>query len=270
MPVPRTRQLVLLPPSEGKASGGRGKPWAPGRMREAAADGARAELLTALAAAMDAPEATRAQLLKVTGEGLAAATAANRVAASAPTRTAIARYTGVLYDHLDAASLPPTPARRLTSDVLIMSGLWGPVSPRDPVPDYKLAMDATVSGIGKVSTWWRPHLSPLVDARADGAIVWDLLPNAHRAAWRGDPAAPRRRYAVRFTDEVVRDGVTARTTISHWNKALKGALVRYLLAERPTDAEALGAFTHPEGYQLDLDASDLHSGGGTIELVRRV
>ena len=70
----------------------------------------------------------------------------------------------------------------------------------------------------------------------------------------------RRRVTVRFLD---REG----RTVSHWNKLLKGALVRHLLTERPAGPEDLLGWEHPSGYRVDPAASDL--GGDPATLVMR-
>ena len=62
--------------------------------------------------------------------------------------------------------------------------------------------------------------------------------------------APQRRVTFRFLD---REG----RTVSHWNKLLKGSLVRWLLTEQPAGPEALPAFDHPLGYRFDAAASAL-------------
>jgi hypothetical protein len=62
--------------------------------------------------------------------------------------------------------------------------------------------------------------------------------------------ACRRRLVVRFVDA---DG----RTVSHWNKLLKGALVRHLLEESIADPVDLAGWRHPAGYRLDLRASTL-------------
>ncbi len=260
--------LILLPPSEGKAAGGRGAPWSD---RPFAIDltEARQEVLEALATAMRSPEAQRAKLLGVKGTALDDATAANRAAAAGRTRPAIERYTGVLYDALDAASLGATERRRLNRSVLILSGLWGVVAPGDRIPDYKLKMGATLPALGVLSTWWRPAVSPALDERAAGRTTWNLLPGEHANAWSA--TGPTRQIAVRFLDEVRRpSGAVELATVSHWNKLLKGALVRWILAtgaDRPGD---LASFTHPLAYgydpSLDVTRGDLT----TVNLIKRL
>ena len=59
-----------------------------------------------------------------------------------------------------------------------------------------------------------------------------------------------RRVTVRFQDRHGR-------TVSHWNKLLKGALVRHILTERPAGPENLAGWEHPSGYRVDLVASRL-------------
>ena len=58
---------------------------------------------------------------------------------------------------------------------------------------------------------------------------------------------------VRFVD---REG----RTVSHWNKLLKGSLVRWILSDQPAGPEALAAFEHPLGYRFDPAASTTEAG----------
>lgn len=219
------RLVVLLPPSEGKAPGGDGPPWTPGTLAVGDLDAARAEVLAAL-------DRDRGSAI-----------------AGGPTLPAIERYTGVLYRELDAASLRGPALRRFRSSTLVASGLWGVVAPTDPIPDYKLNMGASLPPLGKLSTWWRPRLTAALAARVRGATVWDLLPNEHAAAIDWDGLAPARRITIRFVDQ---DDVV----VAHWNKLLKGSIVRWLATSGARDAADLGAFDHPQGYRLDEAGSE--------------
>lgn len=233
--MPR-RTLILIPPSEGKADGGSGPPWAPGRMLLPALDPVRSEVLAAVG-----PEVLDRR---------------------SPTMPAIERYTGVLYKELDAASLRGTARRRLDRDLLIISGLWGLVTPRDPVPAYRLKMSAPVPGLGRMARYWRPVLTDALAARVAGAEVWDLLPNEHAAAidWAG--LAPARRTTIRFVDRSGR-------VVSHWNKLLKGSVVRWLAQTGTRDPHDLAAFDHPQGYRLDAAASHLTTDRAEVVLRER-
>ncbi len=237
--------LILLPPSEGKASGGVGPAWAPGVMT-IGLDECRTVVIAALVKAMRGNEAARGKLIGVKGKALTAATAADASVASASTMPAIERYTGVLYDALDVAHLTATQRGRLDASVLIFSGLWGVVAPRDPIPEYKLKMGASLPPVGKLSTWWRTALSARVAERAAGRTVWNLLPNEHAAAWK--PEAPCRQFTVRFLERRPDGSLSA---VSHWNKFLKGALVRFLLAHPGAGPRDLKDWDHPSGFRLD-------------------
>jgi uncharacterized protein len=226
--------VILVPPSAGKAPGGRGRPWRAGAGVLPELDEARAAVLDAL------------------GDGVA----------GAPTRPAIERYTGVLYGQLDWPSLPSAAKGLGTRTVLIASALGGVVGPRDPVPAHRLAMTDRLAPLGRLSAWWRPRLTAALAGRLAGRLVWDLLPNEHAAAWSPAEVPVARRVTVRFVD---RNG----RTVSHWNKLLKGALVRHLLTERPAGPEDLAGWEHPSGYRVDLAASRFESDPALIVMAER-
>lgn len=244
--------LILLPPSEGKASGGSGPAFTDGSISFPGLDADRRRVAAALAEAMD-DDALAAKLLGVKGAALDAARRANREVLTAPTRRAILRYTGVLYDALDYPSLPGTLKRRAAKQVVIFSGLWGATRAADPIPDYKLKMGGSLPGIGKLNSFWKPSLTAALAPLVEGQAVWDLLPNEHVAAWNPDPSSMRTRISVKFIDEATdpATGERKRTVVNHWNKLLKGALVRHVLETQLSDHEGLTRFVHPLGYAYE-------------------
>jgi cytoplasmic iron level regulating protein YaaA (DUF328/UPF0246 family) len=269
--------LILLPPSEGKQAGGTSLPWAPGRGAFPELDERRVTVAAALVQAMRGSVAARHKLLGVKGEALATATATNAAVLEGPTLPAIERYTGVLYAALDPASLPARDRRRLGRQVVIFSGLWGATLPGDPLPDHKLKMAATLPRLGKLSTWWRTPLTDALAPMVEGRVVWDLLPNEHDAAWAppepGTAAAgaPASVLAVRFLDELPptrRGAPRSFTTVNHWNKLLKGALVRHVLATGADEPDALAGFAHPEGYVYDASLTEEAKGRTVVSMVR--
>jgi cytoplasmic iron level regulating protein YaaA (DUF328/UPF0246 family) len=218
--------VLLLPPSEGKAPGGDGPPWSAGTMADPGLDRHRRVVLAA---------------------ARAAGATARRGAATMP---AIERYTGVLYRELDWPSLSAAARRRGAEQVRTASGLWGLVAPGDPIPHYKLKASAKVGDLGNLASWWRPRLVPVVAGLTVGRVVWDLLPIEHTRMldWGAPAIAPAQRVVIRFVDP-------GGQTISHWNKLLKGAVVRWVLEAQPTSAADLATFDHPLGYRLDRAAS---------------
>lgn len=211
---PRSPALtLLLPPSEGKATDGDDPGWSPdlGTFGDALAD-RRAEVVSALAATGGGDR----KLLGVGGDNLDRAQCANRTLLGAPTLPAWQRYTGVVWDHLDPATL--TAAQRRS--IVVVSGLHGLVRADDPVPDYRLKMGASLAPVGKLSTWWRPVLADVLRGAARRRTVVDLLPQEHRAAFTD---TDRERFVV--VDLVERSGAPG----GHAAKAAKGRLARHLL-----------------------------------------
>jgi len=223
--VARPQPVILVPPSEGKAPGGDGPAWTVGQMADPKLDRHRRDVLRAAKAAGATPR-------------------------RAGTLPAMARYTGVLYQELAWATLPVAARRRGAHQLRTVSGLWGLVAPTDPIPPYRLKMSASLEGLERLASWWKPRLAPVLAELVDGRVVWDLLPNEHEAAMDWSATTPARRVTLRFVD--AHGG-----TVSHWNKLLKGSLVRWLLTEQPAGPEALGGFRHPLGYRLDRRTSDL-------------
>jgi cytoplasmic iron level regulating protein YaaA (DUF328/UPF0246 family) len=206
--------VVLLPPSEGKANGGRGR-WRPASGTFGRRLGAqRGEVIEALARmALDERH------LGVRGELLQRAIAATGaiVGGRAKALTASQRYTGVVWQHLDPMSLTDDQRRR----ILVPSALLGLVGGNDPVPDHRLKFDVRIDGIGRLDRFWRPHVTEAVRARtASAAPIVDLLPNEHRAAVDLVAIGRRRRRVIT---------VTFTGTTGHDAKAVKGALTRHLL-----------------------------------------
>jgi cytoplasmic iron level regulating protein YaaA (DUF328/UPF0246 family) len=248
-----SRIVVLLPPSEGKAAGGDGPLFDPG-------SGAFSELGSArrkVAKALRRRDFDAAAELGVGGVTLVAAIAANRTIARASTMPALHRYTGVLYDALGYAGLPAAARRRLDRDVVIVSGLLGAVAGGDPVPPYKLPIGARVPELGRLVAFWKPRLAPVLTRHLADAVVWDLLPGAHASA------VPTALGRTRWKVAVFRERAGRRTSVSHDNKSVKGALARTLIAEQVEDPHALVGWEGPAGYRID-GVRD-----GTLELVTR-
>ena len=223
--------MLLLPPSEGKAEGGnvRRAAWSPdsGSLGSCLAEH-RLDVVEALAAAHGGDE----KLLGVKGDHLLRAQSANTSLVGAMTLPAWQRYTGVVWDHLDPASLPAASRRR----ILVVSGLLGLVRADDPVPDYRLKMGANLAPLGKLSTWWRDALTSELRRLARRRVVVDLLPQEHRAAL---DLTGLEGVSLTLVDPSGKPG-------GHFAKAAKGELARTILSD---GVNALDTWSHP---QFDL------------------
>ncbi|MFJ6197819.1 peroxide stress protein YaaA [Micromonospora sp. NPDC092111] len=230
--------LILLPPSEGKADAGTGRRLDLSRLSLPELTPAREAVLAALTTLgrSDDEEAALAALGLSAGQrGELVRNARLDRAATAPAGQV---YTGVLYEALDLASLPPDALRTARRSVLVSSGLWGAVRLTDRIPPYRCPIGARLPGVGALSAYWRRVLPPAMTAAAGAGPVLDLRSAAYAATWTPPAELAGRTVTVRVLHER-QPGV--RTVVSHFNKATKGRLVRDLLVAgaRPRSATAL-------------------------------
>lgn len=208
--------LILLAPSEDKAPGGLA-----GQLPETPAQRWVRERLVALAKT-GSPEALgRAFAVKELAldrartEALALATVR-----AAPLLPALARYTGVAFQALDAATLPPEAWIR----VFVLSNLRGLVRGDEPLPPYKLKLGA----LPGLKAHWRKALAPLLEGLPEGP-VWELLPGDSADLLKG---WMRPRHTVEILDASGR-------TISHFSKKYRGLVARWILAHRKGEPRAV-------------------------------
>jgi uncharacterized protein len=216
--------LILLPPSEGKATPASGEPADLGSLAFAEQLRERREaLIDALDPALrEAPAAPAAEV-----------------------------YSGVLYQRLDLARLPATARRRGGKRVLIASALWGFVRLEDRIPHYKLPPSTKLDGIGPLAAWWREALAAALPDEERETIV-DMRSGAYTALWKPQRA---RLLAVRAFSE--RDG--ERKAVSHMAKAVRGDVARALLTAKPEprSAEDAAAVATDAGFQAELTPTSL-------------
>lgn len=239
--------LVLLPPSEGKEVPGRGAPVDLDALVHPELR-ARRERLIAVLARLAAGSPKRAQAALGLSAGQADQVALDADLLSAPAAPAAQVYTGVLYQHLDLASLSPAARRRAADHVLVASALWGVVRLDDRIPAYRLSMGARLPRIGPLAAWWRPALTAALPA--DGLLV-DLRSQTYAAAWRPRAGTV---VAVRALTETA----GRRSVISHMAKATRGEVARALVRSRavPRDPQAVAAVVERSGARVELAAPE--------------
>ncbi len=212
--------LILLPPSEGKTAPRSGAPLDLRTLVLPSLTGERTTAMGILASLSSAPDAH--EVLGV-GASVRDDIVANTVLRTSPTAPAHQVFTGVLYDALDYASLPESARRRARKDVLVFSGLFGVLALGDRVPNHRLSVTASLPGLGRMSTWWRPRLGPALDAHAEHArVVIDARSGGYAAQWK----APAGRTA---TVDVFQLRGGRRTVVSHFAKHTRGLVARQLL-----------------------------------------
>ena len=245
--------LVLLPPSEGKAAGGRGAPLDLDRLSHPSLNPVRARLVDALeAAARTDPDGLRTALGCPLGE-----VEKDAVLRTSPTLPALRRYTGVLYEALSYATLSPAGRRRANASLRVASALFGLLSPTDPVPAYRLSGGTSLPGVGSLAAAWRPVLEPELAA---ARLVVDL---------RSGPYAALARVPGAVQVRVLRESDGARTVVSHDNKHTKGRLARALcedgarsVADVAAAGEGVADLVEVQGRRVDLVLFGLASARG--------
>ncbi|MEU5310583.1 peroxide stress protein YaaA [Streptomyces sp. NPDC021562] len=241
--------LVLLPPSEGKASSGRGAPLKPESLSLPGLAAAREAVLAELVDLCAGDEEKAREVLGLS-EGLRGEVAKNAALRTAGARPAGEIYTGVLYDALDLASLDPAAKRRAARSLLVFSGLWGAVRVTDRIPSYRCSMGVRLPGLGALGTYWRGPMAEVLPEAAGSGLVLDLRSAAYAAAWKPKGEVAGRTATVRVLH------APTRKVVSHFNKATKGRMVRSLLAAgiAPAGPAELVEALRELGYEVEAEA----------------
>jgi cytoplasmic iron level regulating protein YaaA (DUF328/UPF0246 family) len=218
--------LILLPPSETKRDGG---------------EAGSCLDLTRLGFDSLTPQRTAAiSALRSLSRGVAASTAAlglgktqrfeidrNRALLTSPVMPALDRYTGVLYDSLDAATLNPAALDFAHHHLAIHSALFGLVRAGDAIPAYRLSHDSRLPGLPLARHWKIAIAGVLAQCGVaqHGGLILDLRSEAYAAL--GPAPLGAGSYYVRVVSE---SATGKRSALSHFNKSAKGSFARALLS----------------------------------------
>jgi cytoplasmic iron level regulating protein YaaA (DUF328/UPF0246 family) len=252
--------LILLPPSETKRVGGEdGTKLDYAKLRFPELHRLRRPMVRAVQElARDADAAVAALRLGPTQRG---EVAHNRAVTRSATMPAVDRYTGVLFDAIHPATLPPSARAYLAEHVVIHSAILGPIGALDPIPAYRLSHDSRVPGL-KLKQHWAAassavlasHPGLILDARSEAYAALGPVPNRTRSAF------------LRVVTDA-NDG--KRRALNHFNKHAKGALVRELsLSLCVLDSvEELIDWGASRGIRLEHGAGTGPGGVDELELV---
>ncbi|HEY5852964.1 MAG TPA: peroxide stress protein YaaA [Aldersonia sp.] len=236
--------LVLLPPSETKSAGGRGAPLDLGELSLPKLTERREILVQALVDLAADGDASAAAL----GLGAGQRDEIDRNAAlwTSPTRPALDRYTGVLFDALDTRGFTRVQRAKAYARLAIGSALFGAVRPGDPIPAYRLSGGSTLPGFGTLAAFWRPELTSAIEAEADGGLVVDLRSGIYQQLG----PVPGAVVATVLTE--LPDG--NRKVVSHFNKHRKGLLARALVVSRaePDDVKGVARVAARAGLRVEV------------------
>ena len=221
--------LIVLPPSETKAPGGTDATMS---LSFPSLDAVRTSLIDVLTATdVD----TQMRELKIPASKRAEAEE-NLALRTAPVMPAIQRYTGVLYDALDAPSLPDEALSRLA----VGSALFGVVRAGDLIPRYRVSGGSKVGG-RTMKAWWRTSIS---DVLGEQGFVVDMRSGAYQKLGPV-PGSVTVRVEQADTGKVV----------SHFNKQYKGQLARALAPHDATCADNVADIASAAGFDVALDGT---------------
>ncbi|TAJ49725.1 MAG: peroxide stress protein YaaA [Herbiconiux sp.] len=241
--------LILLPPSETKREGGDGAPLEYAALAYPKLTSTRRALVRRVSSLARTPDEMMRRFKL--GPKLAFEVERNRQLTKAPTMPAIDRYTGVLYEALDAPSLPAAARAFALEHVRIHSALFGLLGAGDAIPAYRLSHDSRLDAPGVKATW-SDVVSKQIAAHA-GELILDLRSEAYVHLGPVPSVATANGFFVRVVTAGP-DG--AMRALNHFNKKGKGELVRALV-ENGVDfatVDALIAWGAGAGIRLSLSA----------------
>jgi cytoplasmic iron level regulating protein YaaA (DUF328/UPF0246 family) len=245
--------LILLPPSESKRDGGD----ADSTLRLSSLgyptlSKARRQALKSLSVlAKDFTEMGRALKL---GPHQHDELVRNRRVTRSPVIAALDRYTGVLYDALDAATLSSEARQFAAQHLVIHSALFGLLRADDPIPAYRLSSNSRLPGLSLRALWDAPIAAALA---AQPGLILDARSESYV---RLGPVPAGRGLFLRVVSD---DEKGRRRALNHFNKKGKGAFVRALLTAGIDHADTGSLLSWAAGAGIPL----CQSAPGEVELV---
>jgi cytoplasmic iron level regulating protein YaaA (DUF328/UPF0246 family) len=173
---------------------------------------------------------------------------------SSPTRRALERYSGVLYEGMDAASFSPAESRLAGRSVLIFSGLFGVLAGAEPVPFYRVPAKAVLAGVGGVTGYWRRQLPDLLTRQLKD----------YRSMWRPRTDEAERLITVRVLSPKS-DGTLS--VVSYSSKRHKGRLVASLVRRAATAGGSVESADDVMAAWAAIGGLDARRSGPALDLV---
>ena len=171
----------------------------------------------------------------------------NRAILTSPVMPALDRYTGVLYDALDAGTLSAIERDFANEHVAIHSALFALVRAGDEIPAYRLSHNSRLPNLSLRALWREPISAVLA---AQPGLILDLRSESYVQL---GPAP----HAVRVR-VVSEDAAGRRVALTHFNKRGKGLLVRSLIEAGVDHAsrDSLLAWARTSGLPLEPGPDD--------------
>jgi len=150
---------------------------------------------------------------------------------SRPTKKAVLRYSGVAFEHLDYSSLDEEAQKYIDKNVLIFSNLFGVISAKDLIPEYTLKQGAK-PGFDIYKAHKEIYTS-ILDEINKNEIFIDLRAKFYEKIYR-----PKNSITFTF--------IKNNKIVSHFAKAYRGKLTRFIAINRPKNINELLKIEFPD------------------------
>jgi len=160
------------------------------------------------------------------------------------TRPAALAFAGDTYQGLEAASLDADEMTWAQDHLRILSGLYGLLRPLDAIQPYRLEMGSRLKTRrgSNLYDYWRDTLSKALNAQA-AEIGSDVLVNCASQEYFGAVAPKALKLRV-ITPQFMEDKGDGKgpKIVSFFAKKARGAMARFIVQNRLTDADAIRDF----------------------------
>ncbi|MBR2574226.1 MAG: peroxide stress protein YaaA [Loktanella sp.] len=164
-------------------------------------------------------------------------------------------FNGDTYQGLEAKTLSADDLHWAQDHLGILSGLYGLLRPLDAIQPYRLEMGSKLKTRRGASLYeyWGDTIAKALNARA-ADVGTDLLVNCASQEYFG--AVDRKALKLRvITPSFMEVKDDKPRIVSFFAKRARGAMARFIVENRLTDAEEIKDFTSG-GYAYDADLSD--------------
>lgn len=157
-------------------------------------------------------------------------------------RPAMLAFAGDTYMGLEAGSLDAEERAWAQEHLRILSGLYGVLRPADGIQPYRLEMGARLKTRrgGSLYDYWREAPAKALRAQAE-VVGTDVLVNCASQEYFGAVDLKALKLRV-ITPVFLEDKPGGPKVVSFFAKRARGAMARFIVQNRLTDAEALTGF----------------------------
>jgi len=159
------------------------------------------------------------------------------------TMPTISRYDGVMFKAINYENMSENLKNNFNYSVLFIDGMFGLLKPQDLIPRYKLKITSKIGEIN-ITKYWRENLGSYFRYLFKEKLVIDILPSAHRKVVKFDEEDNY--VSIKFCK--IKDNKLV--NVGHDSKKLKGDLINYIVSFENISRSDLEKFEHVDGYKF--------------------